>query len=120
MKQSMMKQAHTGLFAASIAVLCAANPAEHYPGLVMHGQSYANSCHPVEVDKLRRTLLMSTVKNVEQLWRAVSVLLCSSGNGADLAYIAEMFPARIRERAEGTGADPIISTVQRVGPLLMR
>jgi len=108
-----MKQALTGLFAASIAVPCAAKPSERYPRLMMHGESYENSCHPVDVDKLRKALLMSKVRSAEQLWHAVNVLLCSRDNGADVVYITKMFPSRIRRRAEGTGADPIIGTVQR-------
>jgi hypothetical protein len=74
-----------------------------YPELVMHGESYLNTCNPDE----KRALFEATIKRVKLdphgAWRAISTVLCAPGTEANRDYVAGLIPPRMRQNVSSTG-----------------
>lgn len=101
------------LFAAPFSCTATSQPAQRYPAMVSHGNTYQNSCSPSERRQLRATLSAKKIADRAQLWKIIDVLLCADPNPATNRYIANSMETKVAENHEGTGQDPHVAVMSR-------
>lgn len=101
------------------AFLCAGLQPQHsyaaneYKDLVIHSDTYPNSCEAAQKKLLKEELTKGKVLDPEQASRAIDLILCESDNAANRAQVLSLLRQKIRERTESTGEKPIVQSVIR-------
>jgi hypothetical protein len=93
-------------FTAQIAVASNVNP--RYPKLIMHGNSYNNSCAPVQRKELMRKIEKNVLLDKVILQAVVDLILCGSDTPQNTTKIAASIAEVVTTNYEGTAEERII------------
>lgn len=88
-----------------------------FRALNIYGTHYPNACLKSEQLKLWK-IISGKVKDAPKAKRALHAILCVPRTSPERAYLASLFPPKIREKAEGTGQEPSFEVVRRSDELI--
>jgi len=95
----------------------AAHADDKFRALNISGTHYSNACWKSEQLKLWK-VISGKVKDAPGAKRVLHTILCVPRTGPERAYLASLFPLKIREKAEGTGQEPSFEVVRRSDELI--
>lgn len=106
------------MFAAALSCE-AARADDKFPVLNVYNTVYPNACSEFEQRKLWKAI-SGKVKDASAVKRALHAILCVPPTSPERAYLAGLFPVKLRERLEGTGEEPSFEIVRRSDALIDR
>lgn len=91
---------------------------KEYPSLIMHGATYSSACQVTNQKALQNVLSSNGVKASAQVWKLIDIILCSTKDKEDRAYVAQRVQKKLRRTVESTGEKPDVKTVERSAELI--